>query len=49
VVAALNSVGGTPLAFPRGIAYDADRQFVFASEGAANQVRRFPLSDFAFR
>jgi sugar lactone lactonase YvrE len=49
VVAALSSVGATPLAFPRGIAYDPARQFVFASEGTANQVRRFPLSDFAFR
>ncbi len=49
VVAALNSVGGMPLAFPHGVAYDAERQFVFVSEGAANQVRRFPLSDFGFR
>jgi DNA-binding beta-propeller fold protein YncE len=49
VIAALDSVGGTPLALPRGVAYDAERQFVFVSEGAANQVRRFPLSDFAFR
>ena len=49
VVVALSSVGGTPLAFPHGVAYDADRQFVFVSEGTANHVRRFPLSDFAFR
>ncbi|TET95049.1 MAG: hypothetical protein E3J29_07505, partial [Dehalococcoidia bacterium] len=49
VVAALNSVGGAPLVFPHGVAYDAARQFVFVSESAANQVRRFPLSDFAFR
>ncbi|TET98316.1 MAG: hypothetical protein E3J29_03780, partial [Dehalococcoidia bacterium] len=49
VVVALSSVGGTPLAFPHGIGYDAARQFVFVSEGTANHVRRFPLSDFAFR
>jgi len=49
VVAALSSVGGTPLLFPHGLAYDPARQFVFASEGTADQVRRFPLSDFAFR
>jgi uncharacterized protein (TIGR03663 family) len=49
VVAALNSVRGTPLAFPHGLAYDAARRFVFVSEGTANQVRRFPLSDFALR
>jgi uncharacterized protein (TIGR03663 family) len=49
VVVALNSVRGTPLAFPHGLAYDAARRLVFVSEGTANQVRRFPLSDFAFR
>ncbi len=49
VVVALDSVAGAPLAFPQGLAYDAARQFVFVSEVTANQVRRFPLSDFAFR
>jgi len=49
VLFALSSVRGTPLVFPRGIAYDAERQFVFVSEGPANHVRRFPFSDFAFR
>jgi len=49
VVASLSSVSGEALAFPRGIAYDADGEFVFTSEGAAGRVRRFPLSDFALR
>ena len=49
VIASLSSVNGEALAFPRGIAYDADGGFVFASEGAAGRVRRFPLSDFALR
>lgn len=49
VAATLAAVSGTELAFPRGVAYDASRGFVFASEGRANQVRRFPLSDFALR
>ena len=49
VIASLSSVSGEALAFPRGIAYDADGGFVFASEGAAGRVRRFPLSDFALR
>ncbi|MCH7999948.1 MAG: TIGR03663 family protein, partial [Chloroflexi bacterium] len=49
VIAALSSVSGEALAFPRGIAYDADGGFVITSEGAAGRVRRFPLSDFALR
>jgi uncharacterized protein (TIGR03663 family) len=49
VIDAVTSVGGTHLAYPHGIAYDASRQAVFVSEGTADQVRRFPLSDFAIR
>ncbi|MCH7523138.1 MAG: SMP-30/gluconolactonase/LRE family protein, partial [Chloroflexi bacterium] len=49
VIASLSSVSGEALAFPRGIAYDADGGFVITSEGAAGRVRRFPLSDFALR
>ncbi len=49
VVAAVSAVDGVALAFPRGLAYDAGGGFVFVSESRANQVRRFPLSDFAFR
>ncbi len=49
VVAALDAVLGEPLAYPRGLAYDAGGEFVFASEGTADRVRRFPLSDFALR
>ncbi len=49
VVAVLSAVLGEALAFPRGLAYDAAGEFVFASEGTADRVRRFPLSDFALR
>ncbi len=49
VAAVLTSVREEALAFPRGVAYDAVGEFVFASEGTADQVRRFPLSDFALR
>ena len=49
VVAALTSVGEVAFAFPRGIAYEPEGRFVFVAEATANRVRRFPLSDFAFR
>jgi len=49
VVAALDRVGGEALAAPRGIAFGAADEFVFASESTAGRVRRFPLSDFALR
>ena len=45
----LDAVGGEALAVPRGIAFDASGEFVFASESTAGRVRRFPLSDFARR
>ncbi len=49
VAAVLTSVREEALAFPRGVAYDAEGEFVFAAEGTADRVRRFPLSDFALR
>jgi len=49
IVAALDSVGGEALAAPRGIAFEAANEFVFASESGAGRVWRFPLSDFALR
>ena len=49
VVAALDEVGGEARAAPRGIAFGAADEFVFASESTAGRVRRFPLSDFALR
>jgi uncharacterized protein (TIGR03663 family) len=49
VTAALSSVSGQALAFPRGIASDAAGDFLIVSEGTANRMRKFPLSDFAFR
>ncbi len=49
VTASVSAIDGTALAFPRGLAYDADSNFVFVSEGTAGRLRRFPLSDFAFR
>jgi uncharacterized protein (TIGR03663 family) len=49
VAASLDAVGGIGLAFPRGIAYDFAGSRVFVTEGTADRVRRFPLSDFAFR
>ena len=49
VVATLTSVGEVAFAFPRGIAYEPEGRFVFVAEATANRVRRFPLSDFAFR
>jgi DNA-binding beta-propeller fold protein YncE len=49
VIAALDSVRGQPLAFPRGLAYQGEGDFVVVSESLLRQVRRFPLSDFALR
>jgi uncharacterized protein (TIGR03663 family) len=48
-IASLAIVGRAALAFPRGLAYDESGGWVFVSEGTADRVRRFPLSDFALR
>ena len=49
VQARLSAVADIPLFFPAGVAYDADRSFVWVSDSAASHIRRFPLSDFALR
>jgi DNA-binding beta-propeller fold protein YncE len=42
-------VGEVPLFFPAGVAYDAERGYVYVTDSAAGFVARFPLTDFALR
>jgi uncharacterized protein (TIGR03663 family) len=49
VQARLSTVATIPLFFPAGVAFDAERGFVWVSDSAASHIRRFPLSDFALR
>lgn len=49
VQASVDSVGEVPLFFPAGVAFDAERGFVYVTDGAAGHVARFPLTDFALR
>lgn len=45
----IDTVAEVPLYFPSGVAFDAERGFVYVSDEAAGNVRRFPLTDFALR
>ncbi len=49
VVAQLDTVAEVPLFFPAGIAFDAERGYVYVTDGLAGHVRRFPFTDFALR
>ena len=49
VSARLDTVAGVPLFSPEGLAFDAERGFVYVTDGLAGHVRRFPFTDFALR
>lgn len=49
VQAAIDRVGELPFFFPAGVAYEAERGFVYVTDGVAGFVARFPLTDFALR
>lgn len=49
VQAQVERVGELPLFFPAGVAYDAERGYVYVTDGAAGFIARFPLTDFALR
>ena len=49
VQARLDAVAEVPFFFPAGVAFDADRGFVWVTDSAASHMWRFPLSDFALR
>jgi DNA-binding beta-propeller fold protein YncE len=49
VQARLDAVAEVPLFFPAGVAFDAERGFVWVTDSAASHMWRFPLSDFARR
>jgi uncharacterized protein (TIGR03663 family) len=45
----IDTVAEVPLYSPSGVAFDPERGFVYVSDEAAANVRRFPLTDFALR
>jgi DNA-binding beta-propeller fold protein YncE len=49
VTARLDTVADVPLFSPEGVAFDAERRFVYVTDGLAGHVRRFPFTDFALR
>ena len=49
VTARLDTVADVPLFSPEGVAFDAERRFVYATDGLTGHVRRFPFTDFALR
>jgi sugar lactone lactonase YvrE len=38
-----------PLFSPNGVSFDANRRFVYVTDGLAGHIRRFPFTDFALR
>jgi len=49
VTARLDTVIDVPLFSADGVAFDAERAFVYVTDGLAGHVRRFPFTDFALR
>jgi DNA-binding beta-propeller fold protein YncE len=49
VTARLDTVLDVPLFLPAGVTFDAERGYVYITDGLAGHVRRFPLTDFALR
>jgi predicted membrane-bound mannosyltransferase/DNA-binding beta-propeller fold protein YncE len=49
VTARLDTVVDAPLFSPEGVVFDAERGFVYMTDGLAGHIRRFPFTDFARR
>jgi predicted membrane-bound mannosyltransferase/DNA-binding beta-propeller fold protein YncE len=49
VTARLDTVVDAPLFSPEGLVFDAERGYVYMTDGLAGHIRRFPFTDFALR